>query len=66
MGKLTRYNPNLALVNVNFYAKFGFIPSIHSQDIERKQILTLIKGPKIVVNIKKKKMTRNKPNLDLI
>ena len=29
-------NPNLDLVNINAYAKFGQISSICSQDIERK------------------------------
>ena len=29
-------NPNLDLVNINTYAKFGQIPSIRSQEIERK------------------------------
>ena len=32
--KLMCHNPNLDLVNVNAYPKFGLIPSIHSQDIE--------------------------------
>ena len=27
-------NPNLDLVNINAYPKFGQIPSIHSKDIE--------------------------------
>ena len=31
--KLMRNNPNL--VRINAYAKFGLIPSIHSQDIEQ-------------------------------
>ena len=37
--KIARNNPNLHvhLVNVNAYAKFGQIPSIRSQGIERKQ-----------------------------
>ena len=30
-------NPNLGLVNVDVYAKFGPIPSSHSQDNERKR-----------------------------
>ena len=29
-------NPNLAMVNTNVYVKFGLIPSILSQNIERK------------------------------
>ena len=31
------YNPNLDLINVNVYVKFGKILTIGSQDIERKQ-----------------------------
>ena len=30
-------NPNLDLVNINVYTKFGEILSISSQDIERKR-----------------------------
>ena len=37
LQKLTRNNPNLHLLNVNAYAKFDLIPSIHFQVIERKQ-----------------------------
>ena len=38
-------NPNLDLVSINAYAKFGQNPSICSQDIERKQNSDLNKGP---------------------
>ena len=34
---LTLYNPNVDLINVNVYTKFGKILSFHSQDIERKE-----------------------------
>ena len=37
MGKMTANNPNLDLVNINAYMKYGQILSISSQDIERKQ-----------------------------
>ena len=37
LRKLTLNNHNLDLVNINAYAKFGQIPSIRSQDIERKR-----------------------------
>ena len=37
LRNLTLYNPNLDLINVNVYTKFGKILSIGSQDIERKQ-----------------------------
>ena len=34
--KMTIYNTNLDLVHNNVYTKFGWILSIHSQDIEQK------------------------------
>ena len=37
LQKLTSKNPNLDLVNIDLYTKFGSILSIHSQDIERKK-----------------------------
>ena len=37
LRKMTLYNPNLDLINVNLYTKFGYILSIGSQDIERKR-----------------------------
>ena len=36
-------NPKLAIVNIN--AKFGQIPFIHTQDIERKRNSDVIQGP---------------------
>ena len=48
---LTGNSPNLDLVNINAYIKFGEILSICSQDIERKQNLTSIKGHNSVKNI---------------
>ena len=36
LRNLTLYDPNLDLINVNVYAKFGSILSIGSQDIERQ------------------------------
>ena len=39
LRNLTLYNPNLDLINVNVYTKFGIILSIDSQDIERKRKL---------------------------
>ena len=38
-------NPNLDLVNMNAYIKFGEILPIGSQDIERKQNFGINKGP---------------------
>ena len=45
LWKLTCNNANLDLVNINAYAKFGQIPSICSQDIERKRNSDLNQGP---------------------
>ena len=36
LRKTTLYNPNLDLINVNAYTKFGYILFIGSQDIEGK------------------------------
>ena len=35
--KMKLYNPNLDLINVNVYTKFGLILSINSHDIEWKR-----------------------------
>ena len=37
LRKMTGYNPNLDLVSINAYIKFGEILSICSQDIDQKQ-----------------------------
>ena len=47
------YKPNLDLINVNVYTKFGQILSFHSQDIERNKIITSIKGGNFVTNLGK-------------
>ena len=39
LRNLTFCNPNLDLINVNVYTKFGLILSIGSQDSERKRKL---------------------------
>ena len=59
----TRKNPNLDLVNINAYTTFGKILSICSQNIERKQNLTSIKGHNSLTNLQK--MTGKNPKLDL-
>ena len=41
---MTGNNPKIDLVNVDAHKKIGKILSIRSQDIDRKQILTSIKG----------------------
>ena len=35
--KMTGNNPNIDIVNINAYTKFGKILSFSSQDIERKR-----------------------------
>ena len=45
LRKMTLYNPNLDLITVNVYTKFGLILSIGSQDIERKQNFEINQGP---------------------
>ena len=37
LRKMMQNNPNIDLVNINAYTKFGKIQSICSQDIEQKQ-----------------------------
>ena len=64
MRKMTLYNPNLDLINVNVYTQFGKILSIGSQDIERKRNLTSIKGCNSVANLRNLKLYD--PNLDSI
>ena len=60
-----RNNLNLDLVNIISYANFCQIPSIRSQDTERKnKIVRSIKGHNSVINLWK--LTHDKPNLDLV
>ena len=59
---MTLYNPNLDLINVNVYTKFGFILSILCQDIEQNEILTSMKGCNSVANLRKMKLYN--PNID--
>ena len=45
LQNLKLYNPNLDIINVNVYTKFGEILSIGSQDIERKRNSNINQGP---------------------
>ena len=45
LRKLTLYNPNLDIINVNVYTKLSSILSIGSQDIERKLTSDINQGP---------------------
>ena len=64
LRKMTLYNPNLDLINVNVYTKFGLILYILFQDIEQNEILTSIKGGNSVANLRKMKLYN--PNIDLL
>ena len=45
LQKITSNNPKLDLVNVDMHTKFGWILSMRSQDIERKQNSDVNQGP---------------------
>ena len=45
LQKMTANNPNVDLVSINSYIKFGQNLSICSQDIERKQNFRVNQGP---------------------
>ena len=64
LRQLTRSNPNLELFNVTPNAKIDQIPSIRSQDTERKQKFEIAKGHNFVLNLQK--LTRYNPNLELV
>ena len=61
---MTLYIPNLDLINVNVYTKFGLILFILCQDIEQNKVLTSINGRNSVANLRKMKLYN--PNIDLI
>ena len=44
LRNLPLYNPNLDIINVNVYTKFGKILSIGSQDIEQKRSSDINQG----------------------
>ena len=62
--KITVNNPNLDLVNMNVYTKFGQNLSFLFKILSGKEILTSIKGRNSVTNVRKI-MVYN-PNLDFI
>ena len=65
LRKMTGKSPNLDLVNINYYIKFGEILSICGQLIERKR-KSWHKSSVIILLQLSKKMTANNPNLDRI
>ena len=62
LQKMTAKNPNLDLVNIHSYIRFGEILSIYSQEIERKGNSGQIKGHNSITNVRK---MCNNPKLDL-
>ena len=64
LQNLTLYNPNLEIINVNVYTKFGRLcPFIHLI-LSRNEILTSIKGYNSVSNVQK--IVLYNPNLEII
>ena len=61
--KITVNNPNIEIVNINAYTKFGEILSICSPDIECKRKSDIDQGHNSVTNMQK--MTANNPNLQV-
>ena len=57
-------NPNIDLVNMNAYIKFGESLPICSQDMEQKQKFWQIKGHNTGTNVRK--MMCNNPKVDLV
>ena len=53
LRKMMHNNPNVDLVNIIGYTKYGQILSIFSEDIQKKEILALIKGNNSVINLQK-------------
>ena len=51
--RMTLYNDNVDLINVNVYIKFGLILFTLCQDIQQNEILTSIKGRNSVANLRK-------------
>ena len=64
LRKMTGNNPNLELVNINDYLKFGEILSICFQDIEWKRYSDINQGYHSVTNVQKN--TANNPKLNLV
>ena len=63
LWKKTGKNPNLDLVHINAYTKFGEILSICSEDIERKQNSDINQGPKLCYKSAKKNPNQHLVNI---
>ena len=64
LRNLPFYNPNLDIIYVNVYTKFGKILSLVLKILSGNEILTSIKGHNSVAKLQK--MTLYNPNLDLV
>ena len=64
LQKMTLYNPNLDLININVNTIFGLILFILCQNIQQNKILRSIKGRNSVANLRKMKLYN--PKIDLI
>ena len=58
---MTFYNPNLDLINVYMYTKFGLILFIHFQDIEWKQKSDINQEPELCYRFAKKNALQFQP-----
>ena len=64
LRNLTLYNPNLDIIYVNVYTKFGYICLLVLKILSGNGILTPIKGHNSVANLRY--LMLYNPNLDLI
>ena len=64
LRKMTLYNPNLDLIDVNVHTKFGKILSTGLKILSGNEILTPIKGHNSVANLRN--LTLYNPNQDII
>ena len=64
LRNLTFYNPNLDIINVNVYTKFGLFCLLVLKILSGNQILTPIKGRNSVANLRN--LTLYNPNLGII
>ena len=61
LQNVTLYNPNLDIIYVNVYTKFGKILSIGSQDIERKRNSNINQGTLLCCKFAKNDALQSQP-----
>ena len=64
LQNLPLYNPNLDIINVNVYTKFGKFCPLVLKILSRNEILTSIKGDNSVAKLQN--LPLYNPNLDII